>query len=233
MRRYTGLRRGDIVARIEQALGECGAEILAAADPTSAPFEFRIKTPGGSERELVCYAFAANKHRFLIGYRGGSDRCHRLYFDLHGNKITLMFGVNVKMGLFVAVDPMMHNPTWFPRSVDFKTSCLEIAREHRWHGWQRDRSDARRKVAARPEENLQTETVIAFQPDQFLRYVEFERLACGLDCGERGFLSNQIEKNLSQDQALTWTLGQHPLEIQLGLPASDILDMAIGRIGRA
>jgi hypothetical protein len=142
----------------------------------------------------------------------------------------LMFGMHLEMGLFVGVDPRMHSPTWFPRSVEFRTSDLEVARAQRWHGWERERSDARRRV--RPEESLLTETVIAFRPDQFLRYVEFERLASGLDCGERCLLSDRIERSLSQGQALT-APGRHPLEIQLGIPASDILDLAMGRIRRA
>ena len=84
----------------------------------------------------------------------------------------------------------------------------------------------------RPEESLLTETVIAFRPDQFLRYVEFERLASGLDCGERCLLSDQIEKGMSHGVLPTLASGRHPLEIELGLPASDILNMAMGRIGR-
>jgi hypothetical protein len=196
VRRYGGLRRSKIVARIEQALRECGAEILVRAGPTTAPFEFTVKTPTGVQRELVCYAFTANRyrrsggapdrHRFRIMYGSGSDRCHQLYFDPLAKKTTLLFGVHLEMDLVVAVDPRMHSPTWFPRSVEFKTSDLEAAQARRWHGWERERSDARLKVK-RPEESLLTETVIAFQPNQFLRYVEFERLASGLDCGERCF----------------------------------------------
>jgi hypothetical protein len=240
LRRYSGLRRSNIVARIEQALRECGAEILVRASPTTAPFEFTVKTPTGVERELVCYAFTANgyrrgggpadRHRFRIMYGSGSDRCHQLYFDPSGKKTTLLFGVHLEMGLFVSVDPMMHSPTWFPRSVGFKTSDLEAARARGWHGWERERADARHQV--RPEESLLTETVIAFRPDQFLRYVEFERLASGLDCGERCLLSDRIEKSLSQGEALRSAPGRHSLEIQLGLPAGDILDMVTGRIGR-
>ena len=96
VRRYSGLRRSNIVARIEQALRECGAEILARADPTTAPFEFTVKTPTGDQRELVCYAFTASRyrraggppdrHRFQIGYGSGSDRCHQLYFDPRGKE---------------------------------------------------------------------------------------------------------------------------------------------------
>jgi hypothetical protein len=239
VRRYSGLRRSDIVTRIEEALRECGAEGLVRADPTTAPFEFKVKTPTGVERELVCYAFTANRygrrgalsdrHRFRIMYGGSHDRCQQLYFDPRGKKTTLLFGVHLEMGLFVGVDPRMHSPTWFPRSVGFKTSDLEGARAQGWHGWERERSDARHKV--RPEESLLTETVIAFRPDQLLRYVEFERLASGLDCGERCLLSDRIETSLSQGDALRSAPGRHPLEIQLGLPASNILDMAMGRIG--
>lgn len=237
MRRYVGLRRSSIVGRIEQALRECGAEILVRAVSTTAPFEFTVKTPTGDQRELVCYAFTANRqrragkpterHRFQIGYGSGSVRCHELYLDPRGRKTTLLFGVHLEMGLFVAVDPRMHSPTWFPRSVEFKTSDLEAARAQRWHGWERERS-ARRNV--QPEESLLTETVIAFRPDQFLRYIEFERLASGLDCGERCLLSDRIEQALSQGEALTSAHRRHPLEIQLGLPACDILDMVAGRI---
>ena len=240
MRRYAGLRRGNIVAWIEQALRECDVEVVAPANPQTAPFEFTVKTPTGDHRELVCYAFMARRYRragrsterhyFQIGYGKGSGRCHQLYFDPRGQRTTLLFGVHLEMDLFVGVDPRMHSPTWFPRSVEFRTTDLEAARAQRWHGWKRERSDARRKV--RPEESLLTETVIAFRPDQFLRYVEFERLASGLDCGERCLLSDRIERSLSQGRALT-ALGQHPLEIQLGVSASDILDVAMGRIGRA
>lgn len=237
MRRYTGLRRGDIVARIEHALRECGAEILASADPTAAPFEFTMRTPTGEQLELVCYAFTANKyrqagrppdeHRFHVKYGSEFDRYHQLYFDPRRKKITLTFGVHLEMGLFVAADPRMHNPTWFSSSVEFKTRDIEAAGAQGWHGWERERSDARRKQK-RPEGSLLTETVIGFRPDQFLRYVEFERVASGLDCGERLLLSDRIEKNLTQGKILMPAPGRHPLELQLGLPASDILDIISG-----
>jgi hypothetical protein len=149
VRRYRGLRRSAIVARLEQALRECGAEILVRADPTTAPFEFTVKTPTGIQRELVCYAFTAdgyrraggppNRHRFPIIYGGGPGRLHQLYFDPRGKKTTLLFGVHLEMGLFVGVDPRMHSPTLFPRSVGFKTSDLEAAHAQGWHGWERER----------------------------------------------------------------------------------------------
>src|SRR5207247_1574935 len=174
------------------------------ADPRKGPFEFVVRTPTSERLEMVCYAFTANKyrqqgrpadeHRFQIKYGSEFDRYHTIFIDPQGYKLTLMFGVHVELGLFVAVDPRMHNPTWFSSSVEFKSRDMEAAVTTGWHGWQRERSDARRKQP-RPEENLQTETVIGFLPEQFLRYVEFERLASGLACGERLLLADLLVKS--------------------------------------
>jgi hypothetical protein len=239
LRRYAVVRREAIVERIEDALVASGVSIVTHANPRSAPFEITIRTPTGATLDLVCYAFTANgyrragrpdRHHFRITYGGGADRCHQLYFDPDGKRTTLLFGVHVEMDLFVGVDPMMHSPTRFPRSVELKKRDLETARTHRWHGWERERSNT--GGSARPEESLLTETVIAFGPEQFLRYVEFERLASGLDCGERCLLSDRIEQNLSRGPLPT-PPGRHALEIQLGLPASVILDVVMARIGRS
>lgn len=237
MERYKVVRRDAVVARIEAALRESGADVIEGADPRLAPFEFVIRTPTGERLELVCYAFTANKygqrgrpadeHRFQVKYGSRFDRYHTIFIDPKGQKVTLMFGVHLELDLFVGVDPRMHTPTWFSSSVEFKTRDVEGAGAKGWHGWQRDRSDARRKQM-RPEENLQTETVVGFRPNQFLRYVEFERVASGLDCGERLLLSDRIEKSLAKGETILPAPGRHPLELQLGLPASDILDIISG-----
>jgi hypothetical protein len=237
VKRYAVIRREAIVERIERALVASGATIVTHADPRSAPFELTIRTPTGENLDLVCYAFTANKyrqggrpsdeHRFQIKYGSDFDRYHELFIDLDGDKITLMFGVHVELDLFVAVDPRMHTPTWFSSSVEFKTEHLDEAASKGWHGWERDRSDIRRKIA-RPKESLQTETVIGFRPEQFLRYVEFERVASGLECGERLLLSDRIERSLSSGAALVLGEESHPLERQLGLPAAQILDVIAG-----
>jgi len=199
--RYRVVRRDAVVARIEEALKASGAEVLKSADPKVAPFEFVVKTPKGERLDLVCYAFTANKygqlgrpadeHRFQIKYGSDFDRYHTIHIGLGRHKVTLMFGVHLDLDLFVAVDPRMHTPTWFSNSVEFKALDLKDTADNGWHGWQRERSNTRRKQE-RPEQNLQTETVIGFRPDQFLRYVEFERVASGLDCGERLLLSDRI-----------------------------------------
>jgi hypothetical protein len=237
MERYRVVRRELIVKRIEQALIQCGAEILKGADPHEAPFELVIRAPAGERLQLVCYAFTANKyrqgarppdeHRFQIKYGSDFKRYHEIFFDPRGRKITLMFGVHLEADLFVAVDPRMHSPTWFSSSFEAKTCDLDAAARKGWHGWERERSGARRKQPP-PEASLETETVISFRPEHFLRYVEFERVASGLECGERLLLSDRIERAIAAGVVLTPGAGRHPLEAQLGLPASEILDIISG-----
>lgn len=237
MKRYRVVRRAAIVAAIGEALRRSGATVIRDADPTLAPFEFTIRTPSDEQLDLVCYAFLANRyaqggrpkdeHRFQIKYGSDFRGYHKLFFDHSGNKITLLFGVHLERNLFVVVDPQMHNPTRFSVSVEFKEDELRTAAKRGWHGWQRDRSAARRKAPA-PQENLQTEAVIAFRPEHFLRYVEFERVSAGLDTGERLHLSDGIETRIASGKPLRLKRDSHPLETQLGLPAREILDVIAG-----
>jgi len=138
-----------------------------------------------------------------------------------------MFGVHLELDLFVAVDPRMHTPTWFSSSVEFKNEELANAAKTGWRGWERERSNARRKMAP-PQQSLQTETVIAFRPEYFLRYAEFERVAIGLDCGERLLLSDRIENGVATGHTPISGGTQHPLEVQFGVAASEILDIISG-----
>lgn len=237
MQRYSVVRREEIVERIEHALVASGAAIVAHANPRLAPFEITIRTPDGETLDLVCYAFTANRyrqggrpadeHRFQIKYGSEFDSYHSLFIDPTGRKLTLMFGVHIELDLFVAVDPRMHSPTRFSSSIEFKADDLDNAVSKRWHGWERSRANARRKIV-RPEDNLQTETVVAFRPDQFLKYVQFERVASGLECGERLSLSDRIERNLESGPSLDGGTDRHPLEVQLGLSSAEILDVISG-----
>jgi len=234
MERYKGVRGKENVAKICAALETAGATILVLPDPKVAPYELRIRTPGGQEIDLVCYAFTANKyeqegrpegeHRFQLKYGSDFKRAHEIYFDPERRKITLMFGVHHEEDLFVCVDPQMHNPTWFSMSVEFKEAELMEAKQTGWHGWERERSSVRR-VLDMPQANLSTEAVGAFTAENFLRYVAFERLASGLDTGERGLLWDKAGRGELEAKPKVFGPVGHPLEQMLGLPASQILDV--------
>lgn len=231
--RYRGVRGHTNVRRITQALEEAGARIIAAPDPTVAPFEYRIQSPRGEVLDLVCYAFTANKykqagrpadeHRFQVKYGSEFTRFHDLFIDYTRKKITLMFGVHEEMDLFIAVDPSVHTPTWFSMSVEFKGDNLLEAKRIGWASWERERSAARRKLEM-PRVDFSTEVVSAFRPEQLLRFVEFERVATGLDPGERLLLADRVARRLhlpKQRKRQT----PHPLEEALGLSGGELLDV--------
>lgn len=234
--RYRGVHGERNVAAITEALEKSGATILSGPDPTVAPFEYTIRTPQGEQVDLVCYAFTANKykqggrpsdeHRFQVKYGSEFQRYHKLYIDPSHRTVTLMFGVHHEMGLFVAVDPMMHNPTWFSMSVEMKQANLDEALKVGWAAWERDRSAARRKIDA-PLLNLQTEAVCAFRPELFLRYLAFERVASGMDTGERLLLADRMGRAVSLRPRVV-PAKRHALEDSLGLSAAEILDVLGG-----
>jgi len=231
VKRYRVIGKKRIVAAVRGAIERSGAEVLSESRATEAPFEFEIRTPDGERLALVCYAFLANKyrqrgrpadeHRFQIKYGSDFDSYHEIFIDPKREQITLMFGAHLEKGIFVAVDPAMYNPTWFSRSVEFKTAHCEAARASGWIGWERERSQGRRKKPM-PLANNQAEAVVAFTPEHFLRYVFFERLATGLDTGERLLLAERMgELGITRPT-------EHPLEAHFGLSAHQILDLIWG-----
>lgn len=233
MRRYEVSRREPIVACIVEALERCGARVLSPPDPRSAPFEIEIEVPTGERLLLICYAFLANKylqenrppdeHRFQVKYGSEFEEYHELYIADGRDAVTLMFGVHLKEGVFIAVDPAMHALTRFSRSVEFKTGHVENTKQLGWYGWERDRSSTRRRMPA-PMEDCRVEVLLGFTPEKFLQYVAFERIATGLDPGERLLLVDRV-RNTPQ---VLHPDAQHPLEVQLGLSAREILDVISG-----
>jgi hypothetical protein len=137
------------------------------------------------------------------------------------------------MDFFVFVDPSAHNPTWFSSSVEFKESEVEKTAETRWHGWERDRMAKGRRRAGPDslltEESRTTEAVIGVAPEHFLNFALFERLATGMDAGERLLFSDKVEAAIHIPgrlrELLEWPgTEQHPLLSQLGLTLDELMD---------
>lgn len=233
-KRYSGVHGQANVRAIVAAVERSGGMVIDPPDPTVAPYEMTVRTLHGDTVELVCYAFTANKytqkkrpsdeHRFQIKYGSDFQSYHDIFIDPTRRKITLFFGFHESLDLFVTVDPSMHNPTRFSSSVEFKEADLLKTVSQGWHGWERERSRGRRKQDL-PLESFQTEAVCAFRPEYFLRYVAFERLATGIDPGERLLLADRISRNISHRASTTTVLTPHPLELELGLSAHEILDV--------
>jgi hypothetical protein len=234
---YEVQRKGAVVEAITAALKASGAKILSAPDsnPKTAPFLYSVELPTGPRVDLVCYAFTANKyrqgkrpsdeHRFQVKYGSDFKRYHNLYFDPFGKAVTLFFGIHFEHGLFVAVDPLAHNPTWFSKSIEFKNEHVAQIKKRGWVGWERDRvKRGRRKIALVDdgEESFTTETMLGFKPNHFVRYIELERNIFGLPSSERlAFIEAPTPTN-KQSSVLS---AEHILEITFKLPAKEILDV--------
>lgn len=228
--RVTGRRQ--VVEAVTEALAGCGVEVLQAPNVNEAPFRYLVKLPEGDRLELVCYAFFANKynqrnrppdeHRFQVKYGSDFHSPHDIYIDPKREVVTLFIGVHLQAGIFIGADPAMHNPTWFSSSVEFKTRNVEAAQAAGWTAWERKRSSARQRVE-RAAENRQTEVLIAFTPKNMLRYIQLERLATGLDAGERLLLADKMADG-DVEKAI-----EHPLERMFNLSAQEILDVIWGR----
>lgn len=220
--------RAPLVQFLSDALTASGVPIISVPDPGTAPFVFEVKIPPKDEPlRLICYAFFANKyeqgkrpkdeHRFQIKYGSNFKVYHELEISADSSRqVTLFLGVHLREGLIIGCDPAMHNPTWFSKSVEFKTEELELAKRKGWHGWERERFPGGRRKAPLPGLNVQVEALVAFRPEYFLRYIRLERLATDLEPGERLLIADKLAKS---------ALNLHPLEIELGLPAHEILDL--------
>ena len=235
--RVSGKR--PIVDAIAHAIELGGGRILERASPGVAPFPFTVLLPSGEIVRLLCYAFLANQyrqagrpkdeHRFQVKYGSDFQRYHRIYVAPESERLTLMFGVHLDQGVFVAVDPAMHAVTWFSKSVEFKGHRVEDAKTRSWVAWERERVllGRRRRAVAQPdagleEMNAQDEALLGFTPERFLQYVQFERLATGLPTGERVLLAEKIGAAIATKPAGGKL---HPLEEELGMSAYEILDL--------
>lgn len=227
-KRYTvsSADKRPLLEVFSEALRAGGAEILEHPDPSIAPFEYVIATPKGERLRLIAYIFRANKyeqqgrpedeHRFQIKYGSDFTDYHYLELPALGDKstVTLFVGVHLEEGVIVGCDPTMHNPTWFSKSVEFKDEQLELARKGGWYAWERERREGGRRKEPLPLLDYRTETVVAFTPESLLRYIELERVASGIDPGERLLLAETPPGEQ-----------RHALEIELGLSAGEIMDM--------
>lgn len=243
MELYEGVHGRRRVEAIAAAIEASGGQIVRAPSPTIAPFEFDVRLPNGKRLKLVCYAFTANKydqegrpvdeHRMQVKYGSDFKRLHDIYIDPKRAKTTLFFGVHDDEDLFIAADPALHNPTWFSSSIEFKEADVELALKTGWHSWDRDRvHKGRRRVL--PQESFTTEALLAFIPKHFLTYALFERVATGIDTGDRLFLINDIgadlragrkARQLVKSRMVTRTPAEHELLLQFGLPVDQVLDL--------
>lgn len=237
-RRFPVSRRHKepLLAFILSALTSSGCRILRHPPPHEAPFRVSFEAPDGERIGIVAYAFFANQrrtrnrpldeHRFQVKYGPQTGDLHELWQDPYSLYTTLFCGINPERGFFVGADPVLHSPTRFFISIEFKERDVDAVLRTGWHHWERQ---------SRSRDGLEepVEIMVGGRPAQFLRYIRFERAAQGLGSGHRALLSEKmgeierlrptLARSASTEVAASAPLHQLAGEFQLS--SAEILDL--------
>ena len=229
--------RQPLVDFMVEALEQSGCRILRRPDAGRAPFRIVFETPWGERIGIVAYAFLANQkvtlnrpsdeHRFQVKYgsKSSSDE-HELWLDDDGLYVTLFVGINPERGFFVGADPVLHNPTRFFISIEFKEADAVAIEQNGWACWERIRRSTRTDEP--------TEVLVGGTRDHFLRYVLFEREAAGEDQGHRQLIAEQLadsdpaEPSPGVGTGLLLPNKLHDLSVEFALSESEVLDLIAG-----
>ena len=190
--RVSAKDRLPLIEFMVRALHECGCRVLYVPDPAEAPFRITFETPGGERHGIIAYAFLANhseiknrpkdEHRFQIKYGSDFKSLHEIWQDPYYLYTTLFVGIDPELGFFVGADPVLHNPTRFSVSVEFKQHDVDEVLRKGWHAWERVSRTGKHPI----------EVLVGGRPESFLRYVRLEREALGEAPGHRQLLAERF-----------------------------------------
>lgn len=186
--------REPLLRWMQEALAASGCRVIRASSPNEAPFRITFVLPSGERMGIVAYAFLANRrptknrptdeHRFQVKYGTKDGRLHDLWQDPFGLYTTVFVGINPDRGFFVGADPVLHSPTKFFISIEFKDEHVADLERLGWHAWERDRRAIDDPV----------EVLVGGRAESFLRYVMFEREALGEDQGHRQLVAERSDR---------------------------------------
>lgn len=212
---------------VRRALEMRGCKVLHTSPLNRAPFHVVFETAGAERMSVLVYAFLANskatknrpadEHRFQIKYGGDLSGVLDVAVDPLGVTTTIFLGLDVERGLFVAADPLMNSPSPMSRSIEFKADHAAAILRDGWSAWERERREAktttRRAFELLPD--VRTEILIGGKQERLLDLILLERVARGLDPGERHLIADKF-------RALPGTVPASPMSHKL----LDELDIA-------
>ncbi len=227
-------QKAPLLAYMREALETCGCRILRCSASGEAPFRISFEAPDGERMGIIAYAFFANsqrtrnrpddEHRFQVKYGQDNKQEHELWQDPYEVYTTLFLGIDPERGVFVGADPVLHSPTRFFISVEYKEEHVRQIQEDGWAAWERIRR------GQRGEQPI--EILVGGVRESFLRYVRFERAAKGMDPGHRQLLAEKIadlgaleRSGFAVAQAVPNPDKLHQLSEELQLTHSEILDL--------
>jgi hypothetical protein len=217
---------------VTNALERSGCRVLRASDPGFAPFRITFETEAGERMGIVVYAFFANarltknrpadEHRFQVKYGLDDKKLHRLWQDPFLLHTTLFCGIDPERGIFVGADPVLHDPTRFFISIEFKADHVAEITRRGWFAWERDH---------RAGDDRPVEVLVGGTAGSFLRYVRFEREAHREDQGHRQLLAERatplgaLLATPEPTAAAPPAQRLHALAEELELRESEVLDL--------
>lgn len=210
--------------------------ILYVSSASVAPFRIVFETAEGERMGIVAYAFFANakatknrpddEHRFQVKYGAKEIHEQEIWQDPYGLYTTLFLGIDPDLGVFVGADPVLHNPTRFFISIEFKRQHVGAILQNGWHVWERER----RSAADEP-----VEVLVGGTHHSFLDYVRFERDAVGEDQGHRQLLAERVlvgsqrSRQVPSEQTIEITGARlHDLAQEFELAENEVLDLIAG-----
>lgn len=221
---------------ITSALEMRACRLVHVGEADQAPFYIVFETPGGERHGILAYAFFANsvvtrnrpqdEHRFQIKYGSNLKGVLDVAVDPYGLITTILLGIDLERQIFIAVDPRMNTPAPMSRSVEFKQSHVEQILDAGWLAWERDRRPPRTKD--RPAVDLadfRTEILIGARQDRLLDLILLERIALGLDPGQRHLVADRLPSELLGRAGMTVP---HKLLEELRIEPEALFDLIEG-----
>jgi hypothetical protein len=219
---------------IREALKARGCTIQHVGPANRAPFHIVLDLPGGERISVLVYAFFANseptrnrpldEHRFQIKYGGKLKGVLDVAVDPLGVTTTIFIGIDPERKIFVAADPLMNNPSPMSRSIEFKAENVEHIQAAGWSAWERERRDAktttRRAFELLPD--IRTEILIGGKQERLLDLILLERVARGLDPGERHLVADKFREVPGKNVASQLP---HKLLDELNITPEALLDL--------
>jgi len=192
-----------LLAFVLRALEMRDCRIVHASEPNRAPFYIVFDTPSGERQGVLVYAFFANsnliknrppdEHRFQIKYGGNLKGVLEVAVDPQNLVTTLFLGIDTAEGVFVAAAPLMNTPAPMSRSIEFKRDHVDLIRSDGWAVWERDRRPGKSKDRPTADlEDFRTEVLVGGKQDRLLDLIALERIARGLDPGERHLVADKL-----------------------------------------
>lgn len=189
---------------IIEALEVRGCRVLRASNPKQAPFYIVFETPTGDRCGVLAYAFFANskmtlnrpedEHRFQIKYGSRLKGVLHVALDPYELVTTIFLGIDPEREIFIAADPLMHNPSPMSRSVEFKSQHVVEILDKGWIAWERDRRPPKTKTRATPilDEDARIEILIGGRKERLFDLIQLEQICRGRDPGERHLIADKM-----------------------------------------